>query len=329
MDVFLQFKECFLKLISLKNGSKYAIATSGGSDSMALCILLQKLLKEFNYEFEALIIDHKLRKNSTEEANVVKNELTRINIKAKILTWTGEKPKSNIQELARIARYNLLTNYCKLNNIEYLLTAHHKDDQVENFLIRLEHGSGIYGLAGIPPVTIYNSVKILRPLLNLTKNELRNHLIEHNVKWVEDPSNENENFTRIKFRKLLQEFAFLKEPIYQASINLSKAKDAIEYYINFNFQELVFFHNKKAFVDLEKFNQLPQEIKFRLIGKIIWEVNKVQPKLRGERINRLLEKLQLGKEFKASTLGGCIVKRKKDKIIVELENKNLYLSSAS
>ena len=91
------------------------------------------------------MVDHKLRKESSKEANSVCSILKKIDINCKVLNWHGKKPLKNIQSLAREKRYQLLVKECKKNNINNLLVGHHLDDMVENFIIRLTRGSGLKG----------------------------------------------------------------------------------------------------------------------------------------------------------------------------------------
>ena len=120
------------------------------------------------------IVDHKLRKESSSEAKIVKNILKKIGISCKILTWNGKKPSTNIQSVAREKRYLLLVEECKKNNIKNLLLGHHLDDLFENFLIRILRGSGLKGLISLNKNTKYkdNNINILRPLLDLEKKNL-------------------------------------------------------------------------------------------------------------------------------------------------------------
>jgi len=122
----------------------------------------------------ALIIDHNLRKQSGTEARKVKKILTKHKIRAKILTWKGQIPQSNIQFNARNIRYFLLNKECKKLNIRNLVLAHHEGDLIENFFIRLFRGSGLTGLSSMSESVNYNkNLKIIRPFLKLEKRELK------------------------------------------------------------------------------------------------------------------------------------------------------------
>ncbi|MCT4634807.1 MAG: tRNA lysidine(34) synthetase TilS [Rickettsiales bacterium] len=298
-----------------------AVAVSGGSDSVALCILLNRFVKEYGGELHCLTIDHQLRSDSLSEAIKVGEILKKRGVNHQIISWKGKKPKSNIQEEARLARYSLLTEYCHKNNISYLATGHQKNDQAENFIIRLDHGSGVYGLSGIPRIGEFNKIKIIRPLLNFTKQELQEFLVSQNIKWIEDPSNHNEKFTRVKIRNILKQYPEWIDKLATVSDNLSKTKDCIEYFLNKSIKELVEVHSDFVSIKQEGFNELPQEIRFRMLTKLLQEFSSNLKPARGERLENLLAKIKTGKEFKASTLSGCLISRKKDNIIITLEEK--------
>lgn len=305
----------------LKNKNKIAVAVSGGSDSMSLCALLNQYTKEYGGELHCITVDHGLRQESKEEAQNIHSYLKSLNIIHVILTWEGEKPTSNIQEIARNARYSLLTDYCHKHKIELLTTGHQKNDQAENFILRAEHGSGLYGLAGIPKIGIFNNIEILRPLLGFDKNELQNHLTELNIKWIDDPSNQNEKFARVKIRKILGQYPEWINKLANISENLYRAKECIEYSLNKAIKDLTNIEKNQITIRLNDFNDLPQELKFRMLIKLLSYISYNQKPPRGERIERLITKIQNGSNFKAATLAGCLISRKKDKIIISHENE--------
>ena len=144
----------------------FIVGVSGGSDSLALCFLtkIYSIKKSLNAYY--FIVDHKLRKNSSIEAQSVKNLLKKYNIKSDILRWHGKKPNSNIQSLARNKRYSLMTSQAKKINVKTILTGHHVDDLYENFFIRISRGSGLKGLVSFGDKTQISKVDILRPLIS-------------------------------------------------------------------------------------------------------------------------------------------------------------------
>jgi tRNA(Ile)-lysidine synthase len=319
MEILAAFKQHLCNILPNINGYKIAVAVSGGSDSMALVFILNKLAFELNVTFEAVIVNHNLRSESSSEALEVKNILEKNNIVTHILDWNGSKPTSNIQEKAREARYQLLADFCKKHSFQYLFTAHQKDDQAENFIIRLEHGAGIYGLSGIPQTNIIHDVVIIRPLLNFSRAELRNFLKLISISWVEDPSNSMDKYARVRARNFLNQYPNLKENIFQLTNKLKNTKDAIDYYTKKFIEENIMVENDVTHFNLDYFNQQPQEIRFRVLESILNKLS--NKKIRGERINNLLNKLLKCNSFQASTLAGFIIRRKKCNIIIYPENK--------
>ena len=200
----LKIYKDFSSLLSTKES--IAVAVSGGPDSLSLAFLAKCFSIINKVKVSYYIVDHKLRRESSKEAKHVSDLLKKIDIKCKILSWNGKKPINNIQAVAREKRYQLLANECKRNKINNLLAGHHLDDVLENFIIRLTRGSGLKGLISFDKRTKYKSenLNILRPLLDLNKEDLV--FISKKVFkfYIKDPSNNNEDFKRIRVRKLLQ-----------------------------------------------------------------------------------------------------------------------------
>jgi tRNA(Ile)-lysidine synthase len=150
-----------------------AVAVSGGADSMALALLAARWARQREGRVTGLIVDHGLRPNSAAEAKRVANWLGRRQIDHRILTWRGTKPETGVQTVAREARYGLLIDWCRRHGVLHLLVAHQLEDQAETVVLRLERGSGVDGLAAMPAAIETPWVRILRPLLALTRAELR------------------------------------------------------------------------------------------------------------------------------------------------------------
>ena len=133
---------------------------------MALAFLSKLLMDQTKYRIHFVLVDHGLRKNSKKEALKVKNILKKKGINLTVLT-NSKKINKNIQKNARDFRYELLIKFCRRNKIKSLLTTHHKDDQVETFLIRLSRGSGVEGLSSMSQSTnLKYGIKLIRPFLS-------------------------------------------------------------------------------------------------------------------------------------------------------------------
>ena len=165
------YQKVNLILKKYKKNNSFVVGVSGGPDSTALAALSNFLKHEKKNRFFFVLIDHAIRKNSHQEALKVKKLLKKNNISLEILR-NRKKIKNNIQKNARDIRYKLLSKYCKKKKAKSILVAHHQDDQVETFLIRLSRGSGIEGLSSMSEKTKLNGVNLIRPLLDFNKQQL-------------------------------------------------------------------------------------------------------------------------------------------------------------
>lgn len=179
-----------------------AVAVSGGPDSMALALLLDEWANHRDARIEAITVDHGLRPESAAEAAQVGRWLsTRGVIRHTILCWDDPKPATGLQTAARAARYRLLTEHCRAEGILHLCVAHHLDDQIETRAMRAARQSGPAGLAGMSAIREWGGVRLLRPLLGITKQALRTTLTARGQNWIEDPSNRNPAFERVRLRE--------------------------------------------------------------------------------------------------------------------------------
>ena len=310
---------------SLKIKENLAVAVSGGPDSLALTYLTKcySLKKKINVKY--FIVDHKLRKESSKEAKTVKEILSKIDVHCEILKWNGNKPSRNIQAMARDKRYSLLAEACKKNDIKYLLLGHHMDDLFENFLIRLVRGSGLKGLISFGKKTKYKNknLNILRPLLDVEKNDLI--YISKNVFnfFVKDPSNINENYKRTRIRNLLDSLekeGLDKKKLRLTINNLKNSDKSIKFYVDKNLKNnSVFLKKKNTYILSYDFFNQSHEIIFRSLVRIIQESGKKYYPVRGKSVNELIEKIDK-KSFTKVTLGGCFVESVNETIIISNEN---------
>ena len=309
--VYLTFKK---QLYSQIKNEKFCIGVSGGPDSLALAFLCKIFSKEFNSKFIALIIDHNLRKQSGIEARKVKIILTKHKIKAKILTWKGKIPKSNIQFNARNIRYFLLKKECNKLNIKNLVLAHHESDLIENFFIRLFRGSGLKGLSSlnIKRYSEDNILNLIRPLINIKKNELI-YISKKVFKfYLTDPSNFEEKFLRTRIRNYLDKFKLDGLDINKIKLtlsNLQSANESINFYKEKSIKNHVRYLQRNAcFVSYGLFNYESEEVIFRTINDIISKISDGYYPPRGKDVKNLISRIQ-SEKFKKSTLGGCIIEK--------------------
>ena len=310
--------------ISLKVKRNLAVAVSGGPDSLALAYLTKCYALKNNIEVKYFIVDHKIRKESSFEAKSVKSVLKKIGIESKVLIWKGKKPSKNIQAIARNKRYSLLANECKKNDINHLLIGHHLNDLFENFLIRLVRGSGLNGLISFDKNTKYKNknLNILRPLLDLEKNDLLHISKEVFNFFVDDPSNINIDYKRTRIRNLLQ--ALEKEGLDKKKLkltinNLKDSNKTIKFYVDKNLEKnSVFLTKKNIYILNNDFFDQSHEIIFRSLTKIIQNIGKKYYPVRGKSINELIKRINV-RSFSKVTLGGCFIERANETILISQE----------
>ena len=315
LEVFKEFEK------SIDVNSKYAAAISGGPDSLALAYFCKCISIIYKTKIKYFLVDHKLRTHSTREAKNVLKILNKIRIKCKILTWKGKKPISNIQSIARENRYNLITNECKKSNIQFLLLGHHIDDLYENFLLRLLRGSGLKGLVSMDKIsqTDYNNIGIIRPLIDIKKIDLKKISKKVFNFFVEDPSNLDENFKRIRIRKLintLEDEGLDKNKLRITINNLKYANNAINFYYKNNLRKNSTYFKEKNTVILNKsFFSQPNEIIFRSFADVLKKITKKHYPPRGKSLIAVIMGIKSGK-LKKTTLGGCIIKKISETVVV-------------
>ncbi len=180
-----------------------AVAVSGGADSLALTLFADAWANGRNGKVIGLTVDHGMRPEAAAECRQVGVWLAQRGIEHHTLVRHGPLPASGIQAAARQARYDLLTGWCRQNGVLHLLLAHHRDDQVETFLMRLERHSGLDGLAGMSALSVVAGIRLLRPLLTTPKLQLVELLEQNDQCWIDDPSNRDPAFRRSHLRRRL------------------------------------------------------------------------------------------------------------------------------
>jgi tRNA(Ile)-lysidine synthase len=181
-----------------------AVAVSGGSDSLGLGLLLAEWVRGQGGHLHVLSVDHGLRAEAADECARVAAIFAAIpGCSAHILRWHGEKPARGLQAAARTARYQLLTDWCRANGILHLAIAHTAEDQAETVAMRGAHRSGVAGLAGMAAVRPEQGVRLLRPLLSVSRAAIRAWLRARGRSWIEDPSNALTKFERVRTRQML------------------------------------------------------------------------------------------------------------------------------
>jgi len=199
-----EFADLMRNLTPCLAGQHIAVAVSGGADSLCLCLLAKAWADVQGILLTALTVDHGLRAESSAEAAQVAGWMQAHDIPHHILTWTHQDDvHSNIQARARQARYGLMADWCRKFEAKVLFVAHHLNDQAETVLMRLNKSSTLFGLSAMSVMRDEQGVVLFRPLLNIDKERLVGTLQKQGQNWIEDPSNQNTAFERVRVRQYM------------------------------------------------------------------------------------------------------------------------------
>ena len=182
---------------SLNIKSEYVVAAiSGGPDSM----FLLEVLKKYKFKIVVAHVHHNHRVESDSEALMVEEYCKNNNMIFEFMKIDKYTNDTFTEVEAREKRYNFFDKIVKKYNSDILFTAHHGDDLIETVLMRLTRGSSLKGYAGFEPISIREGYKIARPLIYLTKNEIKEYLDKKGIKYAVDMSNECNDYTRNRYR---------------------------------------------------------------------------------------------------------------------------------
>lgn len=268
----------------------YGVAVSGGPDSMALLWLMATLLPG---QVWAATVDHGLRKGSDEEARMVASFCNREHIPHSTLR-PGTPIKGSLQAAARAERYHLLDQWRGANALDHILTAHHADDQLETIVMRLNRSSGVSGLAAIRS---RNGI-VMRPLLHWRRGELVELALEHDLPFVDDPSNSDNRFDRARLRQALKSQAVLDPAAAARSAGwLAEADDALDWSV----ERLIACWPDASDVAVIRNESYPPEL-FRRIVALRLRANSPQLAVRGASLDGVITAMHKGKRAMVGAL---------------------------
>lgn len=251
----------------------------------------------FPSKVEAVTVDHGLRPESAAEAAMVEAWCAARSIPHAILTLP--KPiAGTIQAGARKARYAVLEAWRLEKGVDWIVTAHHADDQLETMLMRLNRGSGVGGLAGVRA----RRGAVLRPLLGVRKADLVAHVEANAIPYVRDPSNGDMRFDRVRLRAALAGVDWLDA---RAAVRCASALADADAALLWASERLYGGHVQAEGDSLVLTEtDLPRELLFRLLSRMIASMAPDAPPPRGEAIEKALVQLFDGRKL---SLGDCVV----------------------
>ena len=299
---------------SNKNG-KYqhvAVGVSGGVDSLALCLLAHTWGEQNGVKLTALTVDHGLRKESGREAAQVKSWLTKRGIPHVTLVLDQPFPRYGIQAFARKWRFQLLGDWCRINLVDVVMLAHTIEDQMETICMRILADSGSEGLSGMRRNTVVGGLRILRPLLKISKGRLVATCRALDQDWVVDPSNQDTTYSRVKIRQLMP---YIEKTGLESNkmIRLASAMEKLRNGFD-NFSASFIKNNGGilktgiAWINVSSFEKMPNKFKELLLLRLLVTIGGGSWPSSKKKINRLIDSLKKEKVAR-STLGGCVIEK--------------------
>lgn len=298
-----------------------AVAVSGGPDSLALLYLADRWARSRVGRLIVYTVDHGLRAASAGEAAAVARLSTALGRPHRTLAWTGPKPAAGLQAAARAARYRLLLDACRRDAIGALLLAHHRDDQAETVLHRIDRDTGPEGLAGMAPSRSLDGVRLLRPLLDLPKARLLATCRAAGIAWADDPSNRDPRFARTRLRELAPALAaagVTAERLGRLAAAMTGARTAFDGFVAAWLEAHAEIGPAGSVtVDRAALNAAPAMLRDRLVERVLRAVGGGGYPPRSERLARLLA--WIGDATPAAgvrTLAGCRIECGRESVTV-------------
>ena len=289
------------------------LAVSGGADSLALMVLCHtwKMARSVPVSLHSASVNHGLRREAPAECAFVAALAQRIGMSHETLAWTPAADLSNLQSQARRARYQLLSDHARSLDCRHIALAHHLDDQAETFVIRLLRGSGVPGLGAMRQEQVLDDMVLLRPFLTVPKARLRASLTEIGQDWIEDPSNQQDTYLRVRVRQLMPLLASEggdAERLAATALRMQRADAALDTITEQAFQQHVQRKpGRSMMVPLDAFQSLEHDVRLRLWRKLFAACAGALYPPREERLLSLDEAFVrvAHKDRVKRTMGGC------------------------
>lgn len=274
---------------------RLGLAVSGGPDSLALLLLASAALPK---RVHAASVDHGLRAESADECDFVGRICAELGVPHATLRVTVAN--GNLQGEARMARYAALAGWAADAGLDALATAHHADDQAETLLARLNRASGVAGLAGVRKTGRVPGAQLplIRPLLDWRRGELAEVIAAAGLTAVDDPSNRDPRFDRVRLRAALAKADWLDVPaIAESARHIAEADAALDWATAREWEECVKPGPLGSYVYRA---QAPRAIALRVIGLLVARLDGEPP--RGSAVARVFDSLVAGQPVSIGAL---------------------------
>ena len=240
----------------LRKNDCIVVATSGGPDSMCLLHLLCELKQELNLKLIVAHVNHNLREASKMEASFVQKVCEENNLIYEYLE-IKDYGQENIEQAARLKRYNFFDELVHTYHAKYLMTAHHGDDLMETILMRLTRGSSLKGYAGFKKEYEKDNYKVVRPLITQTKQEIIEYMDNLGLKYFIDESNFSDKYTRNRYRKNILPFLKQEDPqVHHKYLKFSEELISVNNFLETYISNLIKDISDEAGLKIDKLKEL-------------------------------------------------------------------------
>jgi len=302
-----RFDQEMTELLGADCPAKLGVAVSGGGDSVALLVLLTSWAGANNCTIFAATVDHGLRDGARQEADAVARQCEALGVGHEILQWQSWDGSGNLQDQARRARYRLIGDWAGGLGVADVALGHTLDDQAETVLMRLARGSGVDGLSAMAGARASGGMRWLRPLLGMRRDELRDFLRQRGVSWVEDPSNDDPGYDRVKVRAaldMLETLGIPRQGLADTAARLKSARDVLAQAAQNAARRMARIEAGAVVFDRGEFFALQPETRRRLLAHMLCWVAHGEYPPRNTALVGLEVAIAAGK---TTTLHGCLI----------------------
>ncbi|WP_022704402.1 tRNA lysidine(34) synthetase TilS [Pseudorhodobacter ferrugineus] len=285
-----------------------SVAVSGGSDSVGALLVMMQVARMQGFTLHAVTVDHALRDRSAAEAAEVAQLCASMGVPHAVLVWQHGAVAGNLMDAARRARYGLMADWAAGQGISHIVLGHTADDHAETFLMGLARKAGIGGLVGMQSGWNQGGVRFMRPFLSVERKDLRSYLTRRGVSWMDDPSNENDRFTRIKARralKALKPLGITVETLGDVIHNLRMAQDALETAARDAAMRVCSERAGEVVFDRQAWDRTEQDVQRRLLIAALRWISGAGYAPRGSGVDRVMMAIAQGHD---ATLAGCRIR---------------------
>ncbi|SFC96551.1 tRNA(Ile)-lysidine synthase [Tropicimonas isoalkanivorans] len=300
--------------------ARIGVAVSGGGDSAALMHLASAWATRAGVALEVATIDHGLRAEAAAEAALVASGAETLGLPHETLHWRGWDGRGNLQDQARRARYGLLTAWAQRRGLRAVLLGHTRNDNAECVLLGLSRGAGLDGLSGMRPAFRRSGVLLVRPLLSVPREALRDWLLARHLHWIDDPSNEDNRFARVRAREALDRLSALgitAEALARSAENLRRTREGLQEILRAEARAHCSTEAGDVIVAPGALEAMPEEIARRLLNAALRWVACADYPPRAQNVALLMGDGEA--RHAGMTLHGCLVRETPDGLRISRE----------